>query len=86
MRSIFEDKQSEKRMFDIWKEGQERADAAAPGMASFKMEQSQARKQLYNSMHEIYHIYYLYVAVLAHQLHLALPTDSSVVQVLAVQV
>ncbi|CAN0254040.1 unnamed protein product [Ascophyllum nodosum] len=41
MRSIFEDKQSEKRMFDIWKEGEERADAAALGMASFKMEQSQ---------------------------------------------
>ena len=52
MRSIFEDKQSEKRMFDIWKEGEERADAAALGMASFKMEQSQARKQLYNSIHE----------------------------------
>lgn len=36
------DKPSEKKLFGIWREGQLRADAAAGGNASFKMEEDQA--------------------------------------------
>lgn len=38
------DKPSEKTLFQVWREGQQRADAAAGDSASFRMEEDQVSK------------------------------------------
>lgn len=40
---VLQDKPSEKILFRIWREGQQRADAAAGDNASFEMEEDQVR-------------------------------------------
>ena len=40
---VLQDKPSEKILFRIWREGQQRADAAAADNASFEMEEDQVR-------------------------------------------
>lgn len=41
---VLQDKPSEKILFRIWREGQQRADAAAGDNASFEMEEDQVRR------------------------------------------